>query len=89
MYHLLSTLSSNSPISAKTNGVCPHEEPESPKKGESIDRTLNHAMMIQFIIDQMTFELQSRGRSVAELQVIIKLSSPNPRIFPKEIAKTD
>ncbi|XP_016844832.1 vacuolar protein sorting-associated protein 13D isoform X2 [Nasonia vitripennis] len=69
MYHLLWSLSSNSPISAKVNGVYPHEEPESPKKEESIDRTLNHAMMIQFIIDQMTFELQSRGRSVAELQV--------------------
>ncbi|XP_034948002.1 vacuolar protein sorting-associated protein 13D isoform X2 [Chelonus insularis] len=44
-------------------------EPESPKKEENLDRTLAHAMMVQFIIDQMTFELQSRGRSVAELQV--------------------
>ena len=69
MYHLLWSLSSNSPISAKTNGVYAREEPESPKKEDSVDKTLNHAMMIQFIIDQMTFELQSRGRSVAELQV--------------------
>ncbi|XP_015113187.1 vacuolar protein sorting-associated protein 13D isoform X1 [Diachasma alloeum] len=44
-------------------------EPESPKKEEPLDKTMNHAMMIQFMIDQMTFELQSRGRSVAELQV--------------------
>ena len=71
MYHLLSNLSSTSPVFAKSNGLYMHDEPESPKKDENIDRTLSHAMMIQFIIDQMTFELQSRGRSVAELQVII------------------
>lgn len=69
MYHLLYSLSNNSPISAKVNGVYPQEEPESPKKEENFDRSLNHAMMIQFIIDEMKFELQSRGRSVAELQV--------------------
>ncbi|XP_015598611.1 vacuolar protein sorting-associated protein 13D isoform X2 [Cephus cinctus] len=44
-------------------------EPGSPKKEESIERPSGCPMMIQFIIDQMTFELQSRGRSVAELQV--------------------
>ncbi|XP_020712491.2 intermembrane lipid transfer protein Vps13D isoform X3 [Athalia rosae] len=44
-------------------------EPGSPKKEESPDKTSTRLMMIQFIIDQMTFELQSRGRSVAELQV--------------------
>ena len=44
-------------------------EPESPKRETNIDRSSSHAMMVQFIIDQMTFELQSRGRSVAELQV--------------------
>lgn len=69
MYHLLYSLSNNSPVSTKVNGIYPQEEPESPKKEENLDRALNHAMMIQFIIDKMTFELQSRGRSVAELQV--------------------
>ncbi|XP_058797313.1 intermembrane lipid transfer protein Vps13D isoform X2 [Phymastichus coffea] len=69
MYHLLWSLSSTSPVTTKTNGAYVQEEPESPKKEEGLDRMLNHAMMIQFIIDQMTFELQSRGRSVAELQV--------------------
>lgn len=44
-------------------------EPESPKKEDNLDKSLSYAMMVQFIIDQMTFELQSRGRSVAELQV--------------------
>lgn len=73
MYHLLWSLSSNSPVTTKSNGVYAQEEPESPKKEEGLDKMLNHAMMIQFIIDQMTFELQSRGRSVAELQVIIFL----------------
>ncbi|XP_033219342.1 vacuolar protein sorting-associated protein 13D isoform X2 [Belonocnema kinseyi] len=65
MYHLLSSLSS----SAGQSRVAVDLEPESPKKEESVDRTLSRVMMLQFIIDQMTFELQSRGRSVAELQV--------------------
>ena len=69
MYHLLSSLSNSSPVTAKSNGLYAQEEPESPKKEEPIDKTLSHAVMVQFIIDQMTFELQSRGRSVAELQV--------------------
>ncbi|XP_044592109.1 vacuolar protein sorting-associated protein 13D isoform X2 [Cotesia glomerata] len=60
MYQLLSTFWEPSELTMS--------EPESPKKEES-DKTMLHAMMVQFIIDQMTFELQSRGRSVAELQV--------------------
>ncbi|XP_014236722.1 vacuolar protein sorting-associated protein 13D isoform X1 [Trichogramma pretiosum] len=69
MYNLLSNLSSTSPVTAKTNGIYMQDVPESPKKEEPIDKTLNHAIMVQFIIDQMTFELQSRGRPVAELRV--------------------
>ncbi|XP_043480928.1 vacuolar protein sorting-associated protein 13D isoform X1 [Leptopilina heterotoma] len=65
MYHLLSSLST----SAGQPKVTIDTEPESPQKEDIVDRTLNHVMMLQFIIDQMTFELQSRGRSVAELQV--------------------
>ncbi|XP_046815359.1 vacuolar protein sorting-associated protein 13D isoform X1 [Vespa crabro] len=67
MYNLLSSFpaSANAPQSEIIN-----MEPESPKKGEiAEERTVSHAMMVQFIINQMTFELQSRGRSVAELQV--------------------
>ena len=64
MYHLLTSLSSSAGQSSTVD-----MEPESPKKEESADRNLNRVMMLQFIIDQMTFELQSRGRSVAELQV--------------------
>ncbi|XP_057336557.1 intermembrane lipid transfer protein Vps13D isoform X1 [Microplitis mediator] len=64
MYQLLSTFWEPSELAKPGIG----SEPESPKKEES-DRTMLHAMMVQFIIDQMTFELQSRGRSVAELQV--------------------
>ncbi|XP_012282695.1 vacuolar protein sorting-associated protein 13D isoform X2 [Orussus abietinus] len=44
-------------------------EPESPRKEEAPERNLAHVVMVQFIVDRMTFELQSRGRSVAELQV--------------------
>ncbi|XP_071874811.1 vacuolar protein sorting 13D isoform X1 [Bombus fervidus] len=66
MYNLLSSFS-------KSTGISQVDvisiEPESPKKEESLDKSLSHAVMVQFIIDQMTFELQSRGRSVAELQV--------------------
>jgi vacuolar protein sorting-associated protein 13D len=76
MYHLLWSLSSSSPIFTKSNGIYPSEELESPKKEENVDRMLNHAMRIQFIIDQMTFELQSRGRSVAELQVDVNELHP-------------
>ncbi|KAF7996552.1 hypothetical protein HCN44_002195 [Aphidius gifuensis] len=36
-------------------------EPDSPKKEENYDKTMNHAIMVQFIIDTMSFELQSRG----------------------------
>ncbi|XP_078044296.1 vacuolar protein sorting 13D isoform X1 [Augochlora pura] len=66
MYNLLSNFSKSTGITQ--TGVV-NEEPESPKKEESTDKSLSHAVMVQFIIDQMTFELQSRGRSVAELQV--------------------
>lgn len=68
MYARLSSFSETSTSSPPPNwnvGV----EPESPKRETSVDRSSSHAMMVQFIIDQMTFELQSRGRSVAELQV--------------------
>ncbi|XP_033365082.1 vacuolar protein sorting-associated protein 13D isoform X2 [Bombus vosnesenskii] len=66
MYNLLSSFSKSTGISqADVISI----EPESPKKEESLDKSLSHAVMVQFIIDQMTFELQSRGRSVAELQV--------------------
>lgn len=67
MYNLLLQLS-NASENERGNPVN-LEQPGSPKKEESPDRTLTRLMMIQFIIDQMTFELQSRGRSVAELQV--------------------
>lgn len=66
MYNLLSNFS-NSTNTSQTEVVS--VEPESPRKEENMDRLLNHAVMVQFIIDQMAFELQSRGRSVAELQV--------------------
>lgn len=66
MYNLLSKFSRATGIS-QTDATS--VEPESPKKEENIDKSLSHAVMVQFIIDQMTFELQSRGRSVAELQV--------------------
>ncbi|XP_011264993.1 vacuolar protein sorting-associated protein 13D isoform X1 [Camponotus floridanus] len=66
MYNLLSSFSNSAGIpQAEIINV----EPESPKKEENLDRSLSHAVMVQFIIDQMAFELQSRGRSVAELQV--------------------
>ncbi|KAL6436334.1 hypothetical protein ACFW04_004699 [Cataglyphis niger] len=66
MYNLLSSFSNSAGI-PQTEVV--NVEPESPKKEENLDRSLSHAVMVQFIIDQMAFELQSRGRSVAELQV--------------------
>lgn len=66
MYSLLSSFSKSTGIS-QTDLV--NTESVSPKKEENSDKFLSHAMMVQFIIDQMTFELQSRGRSVAELQV--------------------
>ncbi|CAD1471583.1 unnamed protein product, partial [Heterotrigona itama] len=66
MYSLLSSFSKSSGISqADMISI----EPKSPKKEESLEKSVSHAVMVQFIIDQMTFELQSRGRSVAELQV--------------------
>lgn len=66
MYSLLSSFSKSSGISqADIISI----EPESPKKEESLEKSVSYAVMVQFIIDQMTFELQSRGRSVAELQV--------------------
>ncbi|KMQ93281.1 vacuolar protein sorting-associated protein 13d [Lasius niger] len=66
MYNLLSSFSNSAGI-PQTEVV--NVEPESPRKEENLDRSLSHAVMVQFIIDQMAFELQSRGRSVAELQV--------------------
>ncbi|XP_072751576.1 intermembrane lipid transfer protein Vps13D isoform X2 [Anoplolepis gracilipes] len=66
MYNLLSSFSNSVGI-PQTEVI--NAEPESPKKEENLDRSLSHAVMVQFIIDQMAFELQSRGRSVAELQV--------------------
>ncbi|CAK9827070.1 Intermembrane lipid transfer protein Vps13D [Anthophora retusa] len=66
MYSLLSSFSKSTGI-PQVDVV--NVEPESPKKEENLDKSLSHALMVQFIIDQMTFELQSRGRSVAELQV--------------------
>ncbi|XP_076167518.1 vacuolar protein sorting 13D isoform X3 [Ptiloglossa arizonensis] len=66
MYTLLSSFSKSTEIS-QTDMV--NIEPESPKKEDNMDKSISHAVMVQFIIDQMTFELQSRGRSVAELQV--------------------
>ncbi|XP_076236647.1 vacuolar protein sorting 13D [Calliopsis andreniformis] len=66
MYSLLSNFSRTTGMS-QTDIV--NVEPESPKKEENADKCLSHAIMVQFIVDQMTFELQSRGRSVAELQV--------------------
>lgn len=68
MYDLLLQLSNTSEYNPE-KGHPVSLEAGSPKKEESPDRTLTRLMMIQFIIDQMTFELQSRGRSVAELQV--------------------
>lgn len=67
MRHLL--LSNFIPESSEKSGLLSPCEPESPKKMEHLDRTMNHAMMVQFMIDTMSFELQSRGRSVAELKV--------------------
>ncbi|XP_025991490.2 vacuolar protein sorting-associated protein 13D isoform X1 [Solenopsis invicta] len=64
IYNLLSSFSRSAGI-PQTEAV--NIEPKSPRKEES--RSLSHAVMVQFIIDQMAFELQSRGRSVAELQV--------------------
>ncbi|XP_032690797.1 vacuolar protein sorting-associated protein 13D isoform X2 [Odontomachus brunneus] len=66
IYNLLSNFSNSAGI-PQTETVS--AEPESPRREENLDRSLSHAVMVQFIIDQMTFELQSRGRSVAELQV--------------------
>ncbi|XP_053983789.1 intermembrane lipid transfer protein Vps13D isoform X2 [Hylaeus volcanicus] len=66
MYTLLSSFSKSTGI-PQTDVV--NLEPESPKKEENADKGGSHVVMVQFIIDQMTFELQSRGRSVAELQV--------------------
>nr|XP_031830525.1 vacuolar protein sorting-associated protein 13D isoform X1 [Nomia melanderi] len=66
MYNLLSNFSKSTVVS-QSDVI--NVEPESPKKEEIMDKSLSHAVMVQFIIDQMTFELQSRGRSVAELQV--------------------
>ncbi|KAK0083635.1 hypothetical protein PV325_008476 [Microctonus aethiopoides] len=67
MFQQFSTfLDTTSDVTQRISG---NNEPESPKKEENLDRTMTHAMMVQFIIDKMTFELQSRGRSVAELQV--------------------
>ncbi|KYQ55282.1 Vacuolar protein sorting-associated protein 13D [Trachymyrmex zeteki] len=65
IYNLLSSFSNSAGI-PQTEAVI---EPKSPRKEENLDRSLSHAVMVQFIIDQMAFELQSRGRSVAELQV--------------------
>ncbi|XP_014472245.1 PREDICTED: vacuolar protein sorting-associated protein 13D isoform X2 [Dinoponera quadriceps] len=62
IYNLLSNFSGSPAESGAVSA-----EPESPRKEDP--RSLSHAVMVQFIIDQMTFELQSRGRSVAELQV--------------------
>jgi vacuolar protein sorting-associated protein 13D len=67
MYNLLSSFSNSAGIPQNTEIV--GIEPESPRREENLDRSLSHAVMVQFIIDQMTFDLQSRGRSVAELQV--------------------
>lgn len=67
LYNLLSSFSNSAGIPQNTEVV--NVEPESPRKEENLDRSLTHAVMVQFIIDQMTFDLQSRGRSVAELQV--------------------
>ncbi|XP_012530446.2 vacuolar protein sorting-associated protein 13D isoform X2 [Monomorium pharaonis] len=66
IYNLLSSFSHSAGI-PQTEAVS--VEPKSPRKEENLDRSLSHAVMVQFIIDQMAFELQSRGRSVAELQV--------------------
>ncbi|KYM95934.1 Vacuolar protein sorting-associated protein 13D [Cyphomyrmex costatus] len=66
IYNLLSSFSNSAGI-PQTEAV--NIEPKSPRKEENLDRSLSHAVMVQFIIDQMAFELQSRGRSVAELQV--------------------
>ncbi|KAL0131079.1 hypothetical protein PUN28_002577 [Cardiocondyla obscurior] len=66
IYNLLSSFSISAGI-PQTEAV--NMEPKSPRKEENLDRSLSHAVMVQFIIDQMAFELQSRGRSVAELQV--------------------
>ncbi|XP_020286741.1 vacuolar protein sorting-associated protein 13D isoform X3 [Pseudomyrmex gracilis] len=68
MYNLLSSFSKSAGIPPQTE-IINLKEPESPRKEENLDRSLSHAVMVQFIIDRMTFELQSRGRSVAELQV--------------------
>ncbi|KAL6266404.1 hypothetical protein P5V15_003257 [Pogonomyrmex californicus] len=66
IYNLLSSFSNSAGI-PQTELI--NVEPKSPRKEENLDRSLSHAVMVQFIIDQMAFELQSRGRSVAELQV--------------------
>ncbi|XP_024892812.1 vacuolar protein sorting-associated protein 13D isoform X2 [Temnothorax curvispinosus] len=66
IYNLLSSFTISAGI-PQTEAV--NVEPKSPRKEENLDRSLSHAVMVQFIIDQMAFELQSRGRSVAELQV--------------------
>ncbi|XP_076758070.1 vacuolar protein sorting 13D isoform X2 [Xylocopa sonorina] len=66
MYSLVSSFSKSTGIPQTDVS---NAEPESPKKEEGLDKYLSHAVMVQFMIDQMTFELQSRGRSVAELQV--------------------
>ncbi|XP_012219117.1 intermembrane lipid transfer protein Vps13D isoform X2 [Linepithema humile] len=67
MYNLLSSFSKSADV--PQTEVVNVAEPESPRREENLDRSLSHAVMVQFIIDQMAFELQSRGRSVAELQV--------------------
>ncbi|XP_026669305.1 vacuolar protein sorting-associated protein 13D isoform X1 [Ceratina calcarata] len=66
MYSLLSSFS-KSTGAPQTDVI--NVEPESPKREEHLDKSLSLVVMVQFIIDKMTFELQSRGRSVAELQV--------------------
>lgn len=70
MYNLLANFSSSSPVYIPGQNLHIPEEPDSPKKEGNLDRKLSLEMLIQFTIEQMTFELQSRGRSVAELQVI-------------------
>lgn len=67
MYNLLSSFSKSAGV--PQTEIVNVAEPESPRREENLDRSLSHAVMVQFIIDQMAFELQSRGRSVAELQV--------------------
>ncbi|XP_034247458.1 vacuolar protein sorting-associated protein 13D isoform X2 [Thrips palmi] len=69
---LPSPFRSQEPPTTKDNSeVSDPDENMSAEKDEEIhiEKTMSRLVMLQFSIDQMALEVQSRGRSVAELQV--------------------